>query len=132
MLEIQKRSSLASKSSLKLFWPKYMAPWTTDPSFLHRPFLIFFLLPFWRAVRSYRPHSEARDFIWGDDCSHGFHRRSPSWDFPGLSSAVRQIPRDLSTAPHYISLWPLSLSDKRHWHDTRGKWPLTRNPDRNW
>ena len=24
----------------------------------------------------------------------------------------------------------LSLADRREWHDTRGKWSLTRNPDR--
>ena len=32
-----------------------------------RHFLISFLLPSWRAVRSYRPHLEERDPIWGDD-----------------------------------------------------------------
>ena len=31
------------------------------------PFLLPFLLPSWRAVRSYRPHLEERDPIWGDD-----------------------------------------------------------------
>ena len=29
-----------------------------------------------------------------------------------------------------ISLSPLSLADRCDWSDTRGKWPLARNPDR--
>ena len=64
-----------------------------------------------RAVQSYRPHLEERDPIWGDDWSHSpFIRRSPSWGFPGFSSAVRQIPGDLCTVPGTISLSPLSLA----------------------
>ena len=65
-----------------------------------RPFLNSFLIPSWRALRTYRPHLEERDPIWGDDWSHNpFIRRSPSWGFLGFSSAVRQMPRDLCTAP---------------------------------
>ena len=61
------------------------------------------LLPSWRAVRSYRPHLEERDPIWGDDWSHSpFIRRSPNWGFLGFSSAVRQMPGDLCTAPRTI------------------------------
>ena len=75
------------------------------------PFLNSFLLTSWRAVRSYRPHLEETDPIWGDDWSHSpFIRRSPSWGFLGFSSAVRQMPGDLYTAPRIISLWPLSLA----------------------
>ena len=74
-----------------------------------RPFRISFLFPSWRAVRSYQPHLEDRDPIWGDDWSHSpFIRRSPSWGFLGFSSAVRQIPEDLCTAPRIISLSSLS------------------------
>jgi hypothetical protein len=62
-------------------------------------------------VRSYRPHLEERDSIWGDDWSHSsFVRRSLSWGFLGFSSALRKMPRDLSTAPGIISLSPLSLA----------------------
>ena len=67
--------------------------------------------------------------IWGDDWSHSFHRRSPNWSFPGLSSAV---PGDLCTVSGIISLSPISLSDRLEWRDTQGKWPLARNPDRSW
>ena len=78
---------------------------------LSDPFLDSFLLPSWRAVRSYRPHLEERDLIWVDDWSHGpFIRRSPSWGFLGFSSAVRQMPGDMCTAPRIISLSPLSLA----------------------
>ena len=79
----------------------------TDP----RPFLNPFLLPSWRAVRSYKPRLEERDPTWGDDWSHSsFIRRSPSWGFLGFSSAVRQMPGDLYTAPRIISLSHLSLA----------------------
>ena len=67
------------------------------------PFLLSFLLLSWRALRSYRPHLETKDPIWGDDWSHSLHRRSPSWSFPEFSSAVRQMPGDLCTAPVIIS-----------------------------
>ena len=78
---------------------------------LPRPLLISFLFPSWRAVRSYRPHLEERDPIWGDDWSHSpFIRRSPSWGFLGFSSAVRQMPGDLCTASRIISLSSLSLA----------------------
>ena len=89
------------------------------------PFLDSFLLSSWRAVPSYRPHLEERNLIWGDDWSHGpFIRRSPSWRFLGFSSAVRQMPGDLWTAPRIISLSPLSIADGR---DIRSKWPLAWN-----
>ena len=32
-----------------------------------RTFLISFLLPSWRALRSYQPHMQESDPIWGDD-----------------------------------------------------------------
>ena len=69
--------------------------------------------------------TEEMDPICGDDWSHSsFIRRSPSWGFPGFASAVRQMhsPRD-----HFIII--LIISDSR---DTRGKWPLYRNPDGSW
>ena len=103
--------------------------WTGSRKF----FLNSFLLPLWRAVRSYGPHLEERDPIWGDAWSHSpFIRRSPSWGFLGFSSAVRQMPGDLCTAPRTISLSPylhltyvtdvtLGASDL-----------LTRNSDRSW
>ena len=37
-----------------------------------RPFLFSFLLPSWRAVKSYWRNLEGRDPIWGDDWSHAF------------------------------------------------------------
>ena len=92
------------------------------------PFLDSFFLPSWRAVRSYRPHLEERDLIWGDDWSYNpFIRRSPCWGFLGFSSALRQMPGDLCTAPRIISV-SLIISDRRDWR----KWPLARNPDRSW
>ena len=39
-----------------------------------------------------------------------FTRQSPSWSFLGFSSAVRQMPGDMCTAPGIISLSPLSLA----------------------
>ena len=39
-------------------------------SLLVDPFVLSFLLPSWRAVRSYQPYLEERDPIWGDDWSH--------------------------------------------------------------
>ena len=64
------------------------------------PPLLSFLLPSWLAVLSYRPHFVVRDPMWGDDWSHSsFIKRSPSWSFPGFSSAVRQMPGDLCTSP---------------------------------
>ena len=72
-----------------------------------RPFLISFLFPSWRAVRSYRPHLEERDPVWGNDWSHSpFIWRSSSGGFLGFSSAVRQMPGNLCTAPRIISLSP--------------------------
>ena len=41
------------------------------------------------------------------------------------------MPEDLYTAPGIISS-PLSLADRHDWRDSRGKWPLARNPDRGW
>ena len=73
--------------------------------------ILSFPLPSWCAVRSYRPHLEEKDSIWGDDWSHSpFIRWSPSWGFPGFSSAARQMPRDLCIAPGINSLSPLSLA----------------------
>ena len=63
-----------------------------------------FSIPFLTAVQSYRPHSEGKDPIWGDDWSHSLHSWSPSWSSLGFSSAVRQMPGDLCTAPGIISL----------------------------
>ena len=92
---------------------------------LSRPFLISFLLPSWRAVRYCRPHLEERGLIRGDDWSHStFIRRSPSWGFLGFSLGCKANARRSVHSP------PLIISDRRDWHNTRGKWPLARNPDR--
>ena len=113
-------------TSLKLFCLQPMVPWTVGLKILcpipTPSFFDSFLLPSWRAVRSYRFNLEVRDPIWGDDWSHSLHRRVEVFRcFP-------QLP-DLCTAPRSITL---SLADRRHWHDTRGRWPLARNPDRSW
>ena len=82
---------------------------------LNIPFPSFLPSPFMRRC-AILPTS-----FWGDDWSHSLHRRFPSWGFPGFSSSVRQMPRDLCTAPCYISLLPVSLVDRSDWRDTRGK-----------
>ena len=85
--------------------------------------------PFLTAVRSYRPHLEEWDPIWGDDWSHSLHRVSLSWGFPGFSSVVMQMPGDLCTDPvsshyHLIShTWLMRQS---------GQVALARNPDKSW
>jgi hypothetical protein len=95
------------------------------------PFLVSFVIPFWRAMRTYWSDLEVRESIWSDTGPRAFIRRSPSWGFPGVSLVVRQIPGDLCTPPlRKTSLTPLSLADRRYWRDIRGKWPLVRNPDR--
>ena len=87
------------------------------------------LLPSWRAVRSYWPHLEERDSIWGNDCSHSpFIRWSPSWGFPQLKTNAR---RSVHT-PGFNFIITLIISDRRDWRDTRGNWPLTKNPNRSW
>ena len=42
------------------------------------------------------------------------------------------MPGDLYTAPQDHFIIPLTISDRRYRRDTPGKWPLARNPDRNW
>jgi hypothetical protein len=109
-------------SFLLYFFPSFLLSFF--PSFLlsfFPSFLPSLLLPFWPAVRSYRLHLEIRDLVWGDNCSHSLHRRSPNWGFLGFSSAVRQMPRDLFSAPGIIALSPLSIAERRDWRDTRGK-----------
>ena len=51
------------------------------------PFHISFLLPSWRAMRSYR-HLEVAGPIWDVDWSYSLHRPSPSWGFAAISLAV--------------------------------------------
>ena len=96
-----------------------------------RPLLLSFLSPFWRIVRSYRPHLEVRELIWGDDWSYSLYPRFFSLGLREFSSALRKM-SDLCTAPGIISLSPLSLADRRDWRVTRGKWFLARNSDRSW
>ena len=92
------------------------------------PFLISFLLPSWRAVQSYRPHLEERDPILGDDWSH-----NPSSD--GILAEVFRCKaiarRSVHSSQNHLII-TLVISDRSDWRDTRGKWPLARNPDRNW
>ena len=74
-------------------------------------------------MRSYRPHLEERDPISGDDWSHSpFIRLSYSWSFS------RRYVHSLRN--HFI--FPLIISDRSDWGDTRGKGPLARNPNRGW
>ena len=53
-------------------------------------------------------------------------RLFPSWDFLGFSSASMKTLEDLCIIPSLTS-----SSDRRDWHDIRGKW-LLRNLDRSW
>ena len=93
-----------------------------------RPFFISFTVPPWRAVRSYRPHLEER---------YPFEvmtsRTAPSSDgflaeISGFSSALRQMPGELCTAPRIISLSPLSLATDitEATHGTSSIWLRTR------
>ena len=54
------------------------------------------------------------------------------WGFLGFSSAVRQIPGDLCTAPRVISLSPLSLATDVTDATLGASGLLARNPDRGW
>ena len=93
-----------------------------------RPFLISFILPSWRAVRSYQHHFEERGPIWGNDWSQKPHHQRFSGVFLSCkANAGRSVhsPQD-----HFII--SLIISDRRDWRDTRGKWSLARNPDRSW
>ena len=65
--------------------------------------------------------------IWGDDWSHSFHQWPPSRGFLGFSSARRPV-----HSPQDHLIISLSLADRCDWRDTRGKWPLAKNPDRRW
>ena len=89
-------------------------------------FLLSFIFHFSLALLTYRPHFQVRYSTSGDDWSRIFYRRSPK------VFQVRWIPEDLCTAPGIISLSPLLLADRCVWHDTRSKWPLSRNLDRSW
>ena len=73
-----------------------------------------------------------RDLIWGMTCLQPSSDGLLAEGFPDFSSAVRQTPEDLCTASSIISLPPLSLAEKHDWRDTRGKWPLARNPEKSW
>ena len=109
-------------------------------NFPRRVFLLFFLsfflpsyiFPSWLAVRSYRPNLEGRDPIWSGDWAHRLRRWSPSWGFPGVFISYKVYVRRSVQSPRYHIINTLSLADKRDWHDTQGKWPLARNPDRSW
>ena len=82
-----------------------LSPWRDIPKIVSKRHS-FLSLP-----SPFLPHLEERDPIWGNDLSHSpFIRRSPSWGFMGFSSAVRQMPGDLCTAPRIISLSLLSLA----------------------
>ena len=52
---------------------QYINP-SDDIQILPRPFLLSFLLPFWRTVRSYPPYLEASDPICGDDWSQSLYQ----------------------------------------------------------
>ena len=124
LTEVEKMDTICNMDFLK----------NSDEDHITRAYLSFFLsllLPFWRAVRSYRPHLEGRDPIWGDDWSQSpFIRWSPSWGFLGFSSAVRQMPGDLYTAPRIISLSPLSLATDVTDTTLGVSGPIARNPDK--
>ena len=85
----QKKSKLTRESNLDLSHSRSVTSLANDKGDSSRSFLLPFLLPSWRAMRSYRPHLQVRDPIWWDDWTHSLHRRSPSWGFPEFFSAVR-------------------------------------------
>ena len=119
---------------IKLQWsrtgPELDNTWATRLRL--RPILFSFLLPFWLAVRSYRPHLKERDPIWGDDWSYSpFIRRSPSWRFSGVFLSFKANAKRYAHSPRDHFIITLIISNRRDWRDTRGKWRLVRNPDRN-
>jgi hypothetical protein len=101
----------------------------TVPNLPPRPYLPS---PFLTCCAILPTSLDGMDPIWGEGWSYSpFIKRSPSWGIPGFSSAVRQIPGDLCTALGIIPLSPLPLATDVT-DVTRGKWSLTRNPDRSW
>ena len=93
--------------------------------------LLSFLLPSWRAVRSYWPHLKERVTICGDDWSHSLHLLSCSWGFPKFSSTQGKCQEFFAQRPVSYNYHPI-ISRRRDWRDARGKWLLARNPDRSW
>ena len=59
--------------------------------------LLFFLPPFFLLCYPIRLFLEVQYPISGYDWAHSLHRLFPSWGFPGLSTAVMQMPGDLCT-----------------------------------
>ena len=87
-----------------------------------RPFLISFLPLSWRAVGSYRPHLEAQPL-----------HQTVSWlRFSGVFLSCKANARRSVYSPQDYLIIILIFSDRRDRCDTRGKWPLGRNPDRSW
>ena len=49
-----------------------------------------------------------------------------------VSLSCKANARRLVHSPRYNFIIPLSLVDRRDWHNIWGKWLLARNPDRSW
>ena len=93
-----------------------------------RPFLLSSILPFWLAMRSYRPHLEERDSIWDNDWPAPLSDGLLAKIFGVFLSCKTNARRSVhSHQDHFIITL---ISDRRDWRDTRGKWFLARNPDR--
>ena len=57
----------------------------------------------------------------------GLHLR-----FSGVSLSYKANARRSVESPQDHFIITLIISNRRDWRDTRGKWPLARNPDRSW
>ena len=102
-----------------------------DDFVLPGSFLLSFLLPLWRAVRSDLPHLEERDSFEAMTA-----RTAPSSDsllaeVSGIFLSFKANARRPAHSPQDHLIITLS-SDRRDWGDTRGKWPLARKPCRSW
>jgi hypothetical protein len=124
-LDVQTRLGWTANTTNWTCAPVYSISTSSFPYFLPSPFLMCCVII---------PTSFGeRDLIWGDDWSQSpFIRRSPSWGILVFSLSSKANARRPVHSPQDHSIMTLIISNRHDWRDTRGKWPLARNPDRSW